>query len=100
MSLLGLQLQVAHTLQQEDDSENNFVYRLVTYIGHLGAFFFIESKGDLKCNLTLEGYIRKFLTDCDTVGVRRHEIRTCQNSRKLRILSRENCEIIFIFFKP
>ena len=86
MSLLGLQPQVAHTLQQEDDSEKNFVYRLVTYIGHLGAFFLIESKGDL--------------TDCDTVGVRRHEIRTCQNSKKLRILSRENCEIIFIFFKP
>ena len=53
MSLLGLQLQVAHTVQQEDDSENNFVYRLVTYIGHLGAFFLIESKGDVNWNLTL-----------------------------------------------
>lgn len=55
MSLLGLQLQVAHTLQQEDDLEKNFVYRLVTYIGHLGAFFLIESKGhsDVNWNLIL-----------------------------------------------
>lgn len=46
----GLAYNFAHTLQQENDSENNFMHRLVIYAGHLREFFLIESEGDVNRN--------------------------------------------------
>lgn len=92
----GLAYNFAHTLQQENDAENNF-YVPISNIrrSSQGVFSYWIGRWR-KPKLNIRRMHQQVFKGCNRVGVRVHRIRTRPKNRKLPILGRENCEIILI----